>query len=80
MNPWRKNSAQGLNAPFLFDILAQLANIPTRITLRELLRLSKVMREALKDALADSESFLTQVPIPKKEDGASCPRCHLVQQ
>jgi len=38
------------------------------------------MGEALSDALADSESFLMQVPIPTKEDGASCPRYHLVQQ
>jgi len=51
----------------------QLANIPAHITLHELLRLSKETREALRDALADSESFM-------KEDGASCPRCHLVQQ
>jgi len=32
------------------------------------------MREALRDALADLESFLIQVPsIPSKDDGASCP-------
>jgi len=30
--------------------------------------------------LADSESFLTQVPTPTKEDGASCLQYHLVQQ
>jgi len=42
-------------------------------TLHKLLRLSKETREALRDALADSESFLTQVPILIKEDGASCP-------
>ena len=38
------------------------------------------MKEALKDALTDSESFLTQVPTPTKEDGASCPQCHMIQQ
>ena len=39
------------------------------------------MKEALRDALADSESFLTQVPsIPTKEDGTSCPKCHMVQR
>ena len=69
----KKNPYRGLNTPFRFDILAQLANIPTCITLHELLRLSKETREALRDALADSESFLTQVPILIKEDGASCP-------
>ena len=69
----KKNPSRGLNAPLRFDILAQLANIPTRITLHELLRLSKKTREALRDALSDSESFLTQVPISAKDDEASCP-------
>jgi len=55
--------------PFRFDILAQLANIPTRITLDELLKLSKSTREALREALADSEVFLTQIPAtPEEED------------
>jgi len=36
-----KNSSQGLYTPFRFNILAQLAKIPARITLHELLRLSK---------------------------------------
>jgi len=40
--------------PFRFDILAQLANIPARITIHELLLLSKETREALRDALANS--------------------------
>ena len=48
--------------------------------MHEILRLSKKMREALRDALADSESFLTQVPIPTKDDRASCPQCHILQQ
>ena len=52
----KKPSGPGLNMPFRFDILAQLANIPARITIHELLRLSKETREALRDALADSES------------------------
>ena len=70
----KKNPSRRLNAPFRFDILAQLANIPASITLHELLCLLKKMREALSDALADSESFLTQVPsIPTEDDGASCP-------
>jgi len=62
------------------DILVQMANIPAHITLHELICLSKKMREALRDVLADSESFLTQIPTPAKEDGASCPQCHMVQQ
>ena len=37
----KKDSSQGLDAPYQFDILSQLANIPARITLHELLRLSK---------------------------------------
>jgi len=69
----KKNPSKGLNSPFCFDILAQLANILTRITLHELLRLSKETREALRGVLADSESFLTQVPTLTKEEGASCP-------
>ena len=65
-----KNPFQELNTLFRFDILAQLANIPARITLHELLRLLKKTREALRDALADSESFLTQVPsIPLDKIG-----------
>ena len=45
-----------------FDVLAQLANIPTIITLYELLRLSKSIREALREALADSKAFIAQIP------------------
>jgi len=75
----KKNPSWGLNVPFRFDILAQLANIPARITPHELLHLSKKMREALKNGLADSKSFLTQVPIATKDDGASCLQYHIVQ-
>jgi len=49
----KKNPSGGLNAPFCFDILAQLANILAHITLHEILCLSKKMREALRDVLAD---------------------------
>ena len=63
--------------PFRFDVLAQLANIPARIIIHELLRLSKEIREALRDALANSESFLTYMPeIPKDDTQSSCPECH----
>ena len=58
----KKPSGLGLNVPFRFDILAQLANIPARITIHELLRLLKETREALRNALANSESILTHMP------------------
>ena len=57
-----KDKAEGSSPPYHFDILAQLANIPARITLYELLRLSKSTREALRDALVDAEVFLAQIP------------------
>jgi len=60
----KKNPSWGLNAPFRFDILAQLANILASITLHELLCLSKKMIEALRDSLADSESFDTSAFNP----------------
>ena len=47
-----KDKAEGTLAPYRFDVLAQLANIPARITLYELPRLSKSTREALREALA----------------------------
>ena len=38
------------------------------------------MREALRDALVDSKSFLTQVPSIHTDDNEiPCPQCHLVQ-
>ena len=52
----------GPSTPFLFDVMAQLANIPTRITLYELLRIFKSTRDALREALADVEIFMTQIP------------------
>jgi len=39
----------GPSTPFRFVVLAQLANIPARIILYELLRLSKSTRDALKE-------------------------------
>ena len=39
------------STPFCFNVLAQLANIPARITLYKLLRLSKFTRDALREAL-----------------------------
>ena len=63
-----KKNTSGLETPFRFDIMAQLANIPARITLHELLRISKETRDALRKALAESESFLAQVPQVPAED------------
>jgi len=53
-----KDKAEGISAPYRFDVLAQLANIPARITLYELLRLSNSTREALREDLADAEAFM----------------------
>ena len=44
----QKGIAEGSTAPYRFDVLAQLANIPARTTLYELLRLSKSTREFYK--------------------------------
>jgi len=58
---------------FRFDVLAQLANIPARITLYEFLRLFKSTRDALREVLGDSEVFLTQISaIPEEEDDGHC--------
>jgi len=53
-----KNGA-GPSTPFRFDVLAQLANIPARITLYEILRLFKSTRDALREALADAKVLVT---------------------
>jgi len=63
----------GPPTPFCFYVMTQLANIPTRITLYELLRLFKSTRDALREALADAEVFMTQIPaICGEEDGSHC--------
>src|SRR3954466_14775933 len=61
--PLNKGKAIEVSQPFRFNIINQLANIPARITLYELLKLSKSTREALREALADAEVFVTQLPI-----------------
>jgi len=68
----RKNKAEGSLAPYYFDVLAQLANIPARITLYELLRLSKSIREALREALADAEDFMSRILAELEEDEEDC--------
>jgi len=68
-----KNKAEGTPAPYHFDVLALLANIPARITLYELLRLSKSTREAMRKALAEAEVFMTQIPAePQEENKEDC--------
>jgi len=53
--------------------MAQLADIPARINLYELLRLSKSTRNALREALEDAEIFITQIPaICGEEDDNHC--------
>jgi len=61
-NALPKDKAEGSSAPYRFDVLPQLANIPTRITFYELLRLSKSTREDLREALADAEVFMARIP------------------
>ena len=56
-----KDKAEGTSTPYRFDVLAQLDNIPSRITLYELLKLSKSTREALREVLADAEVFMARI-------------------
>ena len=64
-----KEKAEGTSVPYRFDVLAQLANIPARITLYKPLRLSKLTREAL----ADAEVFMAQISVePHEEDKEHC--------
>jgi len=75
----KKTLSPGLDAPFRFDILAHLAYIPAQITIYELLRLLKETREALKDALVNSELFLTHMSEASKDDSQLlCPECYHV--
>jgi len=75
----KKTSSSGLYAPFCFDILAQLTNIPARISIYELLCLSKETREALRDVLANSVSFLIHILKAFENDTQPlCPECHHV--
>ena len=63
----------GPSTLFRFDIMDQIANIPTRITLYKLLRLFKFRRDVLKEALADVEVFMSQIfVICREEEGNNC--------
>jgi len=68
-----KDKVERSLAPYRFDMLTQLANIPAKIILYELLRLSKLTREALREVLADAEVFMAQIPAePQEEDEENC--------
>lgn len=67
-----KRTADDLTVPFKFDVLVQLTNFPAYITMHNLLHLSKETRDALKEALADSELLLTQTLLPV---GIECQHC-----
>ena len=68
-----KDKVEETSAPYRFDILSQLANIPARVTLYELLRLSKSTREALREALADAEIFMVRILAePQEKDEEDC--------
>jgi len=76
----KKTSGPRLDAPFPINILVQLANILARITIHELLRLPKEIREALRNALANSEPFLIHIPEASEDDSQPlCPKCHHLQ-
>lgn len=61
--PLGKDKVNGQSQPFCFDVLAQLANIPARITLYELLKLSRNTLEALREALADAKVFAMHMEV-----------------
>ena len=64
---------EGPSTPFRLYVLTQLANISVKITLYELLRLTKSTRDAIREALADSEAFIAQIPAgPEEEDEGHC--------
>ena len=61
------------STPFHFDVLAQVANIPARIAFYELLRPFKSTRDALREALANADIFVTQISaICEEEDDNHC--------
>jgi len=68
-----QKGGMGLSTPLHFDVIAQLVNILTRITIYELLRLFKYTRDALREALADAEIFMTRIlAICGKKDSNHC--------
>ena len=69
----QKDRVEGSSTSFRFDNLAQLVNIPVRITLYKILRLSKSTRKPLREALTNSEAFIAQIPARgEEEDKGHC--------
>ena len=67
------DKAKGSSTPFSFNVMAQLANISACITLYKLLKLFKSIRKALREVLADSETFISQIHvIPEEDDDEHC--------
>src|SRR3954471_13896288 len=58
-----KGKAVEVSQPFRFDIINQLANIPARITLYELLKLSKSTRETLEKHWLTPKSSSLSFPM-----------------
>lgn len=73
-----KKDYEATITPFQFDMLAQVGNIPARITLHKLLWLSKTTRDALREALANSDAFSTHITKPSINVKDSYPHCHQV--
>lgn len=70
-----KNKAlPGLDEPFDYDLLAQLANVPAIITMYDLLRLSPDIRQAVVKALSEAELYVPHVhqiqvnDVPQEEN------------
>lgn len=70
-----KNKAlPGLDEPFDYDLLAQLANVPARITMYDLLRLSPDIRQAVVKALSEADKYAPHVhqiqvnDVPQEEN------------
>jgi len=64
----QKDKVEGLPTPFCFYDFAMLANIPARITLYGLLKLSKSTRKALREVLAYSEAFIAHILTEHEEE------------
>lgn len=54
-NALTKDRVEGSSQPFRFNVLTQIANISIRITMYDLLNLSKMVQVALTEALVDAE-------------------------
>lgn len=70
-----KNKAlPGLDEPFDYYFLAQLANVPARITMYDLLRLSPDIRQAVVKALSEADKYAPHVhqiqvnDVPQEEN------------